>query len=342
MNFSDECDGAIDALASMRMRGTCDIANENPLAVDALRGTMWEDKWRGTLTEYLTQVNVHDLATKTINRLRAHSVANWNLTGEHVSLGRMGLGTFGWKYDPEVIREAVGLGINLIDTAESYGYGKVEKHLGDALEGLDTSFLTIATKVARNHMSYKATYNAGLRSFAALGETIDLLQLHWPVMTKLPETVTALGELVDNEVIYSIGVSNFSIDQIECIQSLLEPYDRVRSVQVRYNLVDRGIERALLPYCQEHGVEVIAYSPLGQGFGNILKRDASHALRGVAKVYGATEAQVALAWVASHDGVIPIPRTNNTQHVKEIVAAKGLHLSKDTINRLDEAFPRQE
>lgn len=354
MNYCEELEDVIKGLEYLIHRGNhpIQLLDENPLVVDALRGSMWELKYRGTLTEYLGDIGYghqtfQDLAWHTIQRLQdACTKPKWpfGTYGNYIALEPIGLGTFGWSYDIDVIVEAMKGGIRFIDTAESYGYGKVEKALGLVLRGWVGESMIIATKVSRNHMSYQATLNAAKRSADVLGASLNLYQIHWPVMPQLYDTMKAMVQLWHDKRVDNVGVCNFSIDQLLTAQSLAQSHEskfKVQAIQVRYNLADRGIERALLPYCKEHGITVIAYSPLGQGFNNILAHDKEHVLHHIAKVYGCTEAQVALAWIMSH-GAIPIPRTNNISHAKEIAATKGLKLAKSMVTYLDNAFPIQE
>jgi len=323
--------------------------DENPWVVDALRGSLHEMAWRGTLTEYFYKnpLHVNHLSKRAITRLE-HLEGRLTETDSDDSIlcdCEIGLGTYGWKYDPAVIHRAMNSGIRLIDTAETYGYGRVEEALGKALRNnprtIGDDYPILATKVARTHLSHNSIIKAADRSIGRLEHKIDLYQVHRPnPKYPLHGIVEALRLLHSRGSIGAIGVCNFSVDQLMDIQYEMYPA-RLSSVQVRYSLVDRGMERALLHYCQSIGLSVIAYSPLGQKFPKAMSIGMP-ALTVVAKNYGATEAQIALAWLMSWERVIPIPRTNNVDHVNEITESVQLDLSDDDICFLDDAFPITE
>jgi diketogulonate reductase-like aldo/keto reductase len=315
-------------------------AEEDCWAVDALRGSLYELKWRRTLTQYFIDNPNHlsSMADRAIDRLWQLPEVKWDNTNSPLRDIRMGLGTFGWKYDPEVISKALSMDVALIDTAETYGYGRVETELGKVLED-DVWNPIVATKVSRSHLSYDSVINAARRSIDKLG-AIDLYQIHWPnPKYPLDQSMSAMVTLRDHGAIGGIGVCNFSVDQLITAQSLAYPYG-IQSIQVRYNLLDRGIERALMPYCWEIGLPIIAYSPLGQKFSRMLKADNNDLLTILASKYDATEAQIALAWmIGTADRIIPIPRTNNPDHAIEIMDAVEIELSADDVELLDDEFP---
>lgn len=316
-----------------------DWAQEDAGAVDAIRGSIYEQRWRGTLIEYVAEHPIAPMVSRAIERLSLLEEPHWP-EPVPLDLGLIGIGTYKWKYDTSIIARAFDQGIQFIDTAETYGYGRVEIALGTVTIPLH---IVVASKVARNRMAYQSVLNAAQRTLDRLGlPQITVYQIHWPNPTyDLRMTMRAMIDLIDCGSVWAIGLCNVSIDQIQSAQHALLPDHRVSTVQVRYNLVDRGVERALLPYCKEHQIQVIAYSPLGQGFGAILSADKHGVLRDQAMMYEATEAQIALAWLISK-GVIPIPRTNKLEHVDEIADAPYIELDPADVNELDEAFPIKE
>ena len=213
----------------------------------------------------------------------------------------LGLGTYGWDYSPEVIEKAIYEGVELIDTAETYGYGKVEKELGKILVRLDRVPL-IATKVSRNHMSKKAVLAAAKRSRDNLQiDRIQLYQLHWP-SPKVPweETFEALGELVETKVIQRVGVSNMCLGQVVKAQTLAKENGfELSCLQTRLNLQDPSANQWLIPKVLKAGLTVLAYSPLAQGK---LKKQVKDSLKFV---------------LAS--GAVPLVKTNSTIHLEEIL-----------------------
>ncbi len=308
----------------------------NPYIVDALRGTVSELGYRGTLTEYF-QENPNEygnVVIKTIERLG--NLGETTLQTKPLPLDeKIGLGTYGWKYNHAIIDRATNLGIKLIDTAETYGYGRVETALGEYLSSSKKDVF-IATKVGRNHLSYKSIIKAAQRSLDRLQvKRINLYQIHrlnpsYPIF----EMRKAMEKLISDGVIENVGVSNFSIDQIQA-------FGFVQSVQIRYNPLDRGAERALIPFCKERGIKILAYSPLGQRFSNILKEDKESILSKIAQELQCNPATVVLAWIISK-GLVPIPRTNKIEHVDDIIKAKDLVLRPFHIEQINMHFPIKE
>jgi diketogulonate reductase-like aldo/keto reductase len=224
------------------------------------------------------------------------------------------------------------LGMTLIDTAEMYADGGAEEVVGEALRGRrDGAF--VVSKVLPSHASRTATIAACEQSLKRLGtDRIDLYLLHWRGNYALEDTLTGFEALLKAGKIRSWGVSNFDTEDME---ELLEAGGAaVAANQVLYNLSRRGIEHDLLPWSAEHGVPVMAYSPIEQGrlLGN-------RVLGQVAAAHNATPAQVALAFVLSRPGVIPIPKSGNVAHVRENAAAAEIVLSAADLAALDAAFP---
>ncbi|MCC8934646.1 aldo/keto reductase [Rhizobium sp. 'Codium 1'] len=236
------------------------------------------------------------------------------------------------KVEIDTIRLALDLGMTVIDTAEMYGDGGAERIVGTALKDRrEDAFLV--SKVLPWNASYSGTIKACHASLDRLGtDHLDLYLLHWRGEYPLDDTVAAMEELKVAGRIRAWGVSNFDIGDME---ELLEVADGKNcSVnQVLYNLSRRGIEFDLLPWCQEHGIPVMAYSPIEQG--RIL--DNSELIH-IAKAYQATPAQVALAFLMEREGVIPIPKTSSPRRLQENREAVDLDISEDDWARLDAAF----
>ncbi len=305
------------------------------LTNDAVRGSLYEVEWRDSLDAYVKKFPTSGIHRRAVVRLKAHVEPDWPESVLDVTHG-IGLGTYGWTYDSSIIETAMLGGIQFIDTAETYGCGRVEEALGPIL----SPECFIATKVSHQHLSRQSVYNAYARSVEKLGR-IDLYQVHWPnPKFDLAETMAAMSKLMSTGKIQAIGLCNVSWDQLCAAQVALSeagPH-RIDFVQVRYNLLDRQIEDVLLPYCLEHKVRVIAYSPLGQNFKTILQADRYDVFAGLGDYYDdATPAQIALAWCMHHN-TLPIPRTNNIAHAKEIAEARYLELELDDLELLDESF----
>jgi diketogulonate reductase-like aldo/keto reductase len=251
-----------------------------------------------------------------------------------VSVPVIGLGTWRYVGGPEPLRRGIALGANLIDTAERYG---TEEAVGRAVEGIRSSVF-VATKVRHENLRYEDVLRAADNSLLALGtEWIDLYQIHRPnAEVPIAETMSALDELVDMGKVRYIGVSNFSVVQFQAAQAASR--HPIVSNQLRYSLVNRTIEDALLPFCQKHGVTVIAYSPLSRGISNLTGGLSDQALMRIAAAEGRTPAQVALNWCISKPNVIAIPRASTVAHVEDICAACGWRLSEESTAVLEAAY----
>ena len=252
----------------------------------------------------------------------------------------LGQGTWGMaegRRPPQVeigaLRVGIELGMTLIDTAEMYANGGAELLVGEAIAGRrDEVFLV--SKVLPGNATFHGTINACERSLARLGtDQIDLYLLHWRGRVELSETVEAFRVLVDRGMIRYWGVSNFDLtDMGELLE--LPGGAAVATDQVLFNLKRRGVEHGLLPWCRKHGIPIMAYSPFDHD--GMLEHPA---LRRVADELHATPAQVALAWVLTHDDVTTIPRAGTPAHVRENRAAHDLELTPHALAELDRAFP---
>jgi diketogulonate reductase-like aldo/keto reductase len=231
------------------------------------------------------------------------------------------------------LRTGLDLGMTLIDTAEMYADGGAEELVGEAIAGRrDEVFLV--SKVLPQHATREGTLAACARSLARLGtEWIDLYLLHWRGPVPLEETLEGFVDLRRSGMIRHWGVSNFDVDDLNEVIAL-DGGDMLGTDQVLYNLTRRGIEYDLIPWCEKHGLPIMAYSPIEQG------RALQHpTVRGIAKRHHAAPAQVALAWVLRRDGIIAIPKAGSSDHVRENRQALDLHLSARDMSELDLAFP---
>ena len=141
-------------------------------------------------------------------------------------------------------------------------------------------------------------------------------------------------ELVDAGKIRFIGVSNFSVEQLQASQKALGQYPIV-SNQVRYNLIDRTIEQDLLPYCQANHVTVIAYCPLARGLNRIRDCDPSGVINELARTTGKSPAQIVINWCLCKKGVVAIPKGNSTEHILDNCGASDWRLSQEQLALLN-------
>ncbi|AXV15542.1 aldo/keto reductase [Neorhizobium sp. SOG26] len=255
----------------------------------------------------------------------------------------IGLGTWMMGEDPakaqieiESLRRGLDLGMTLIDTAEMYGEGGAEKITGAAIEGRrDEVFLV--SKVYPWNASRQGVVEACERSLKRLKtDRLDLYLLHWRGEHPLAETVAGFEALRQSGKIGAWGVSNFHLDDMQELTAV-PGGENCAANQVLFNLSRRGIEYDLLPWCQERGIPVMAYSPIEQG-----RLAKSPELIRIAKAYQATPAQVALAFLLERDGVIAIPKSASPHRVEENAEAAELDLSDDDWLALDAAFPPPE
>lgn len=236
------------------------------------------------------------------------------------------------------LRAGVELGLTVIDTAEMYADGGAEEVVGEAIRGLRDR-VTLVSKVypwhAGGHKMREAC-EASLRRLKS--DYLDLYLLHWPGEFPLAETVEAMEALVAQGKIRRWGVSNFDTDDMQALWQV--PGGRgCATNQVLYHLASRGIEYDLLPWCQQQQLPVMAYSPLAQA-GRLRDGLISHpALNGLAREKGVTVAQLLLAWIISHKGMMAIPKAGSIAHVKENAAALEVVLDENDIAVMEKAFP---
>lgn len=230
------------------------------------------------------------------------------------------------------VRAGLDAGLRLIDTAEMYGEGRTESLVGEAIAGRrDEVFLV--SKVYPHNASRKGMRSACTNSLRRLKtDRIDLYLLHWSGSVPLAETLEAFGDLQHAGHIRAWGVSNLDTAGMEALWDLSGGRE-VQTDQVLYNLMRRGIEWDLLPWLREHGVPVMAYSPLEQG--RLLKHTG---LVRFAEGRGMTAAQAALAWLLEKDDVIAIPKTASAARLQENLRALAQPLDAAELAELDRLF----
>ena len=243
------------------------------------------------------------------------------------------------RHPPAVEEEAVhtgtSLGLTLIDTSGNYGNGRSEQFIGHAIAGQrDRIFLV--SKVESNEVSGDGIARACAASLARLGtDHLDLYLLHSPVpSTQFSSVVAAFERLRAAGKIRAWGVSNFNVGQMEDLFRVPDGH-RCATNQVPYSLNYRHIEPAVLSWCKQHNMPVMAYSPLG-GDNNLLVGDRT--LAQIAAMHDCSAAAVALAWVIRSGSVIAIPESGSPAHVKENAVAISLALTPRDLQTLDAAF----
>src|SRR6266568_4859717 len=238
--------------------------------------------------------------------------------------------------EEEALRTGLSLGMTLIDTAEMYGDGRSERLIGGVITGQrDRVFLV--SKVWPNHVAGAGIARACEASLARLGtDHLDLYLLHWPSRdADLSSIVAAFESLRAAGKIRAWGVSNFKVSDMEDLFRVSHG-DRCATNQVPYSVGSRGIEHDLLPWCEQHGMPVMAYSPLG-GPGASLLRDPTLAHIGAA--HSCSAAAVALAWSIRSGNIFAIPESGSVAHVKANAVALALTLTPQELQALDAALP---
>ena len=238
------------------------------------------------------------------------------------------------KDEAAALKLGIELGVTLIDTAEMYGNGAAEEVVADAIAG-QRDRLFIVSKVYPHNASRSGTPAACERSLKRLRtDRIDLYLLHWRGSHPLAETVEAFEALKDAGKIRYWGVSNLDTSDMQELWRVPHGTSCATN-QVLYHPDTRGIEFDLLPWCTQHNVPIMAYSPVGQG-GRLLR---SPALAAVAKRHNATPAQIAIAWGMRHGNVISIPKASSAAHVRENAAAGEIELTQQDLADIDAAHP---
>jgi diketogulonate reductase-like aldo/keto reductase len=255
-----------------------------------------------------------------------------------VEIPVIGLGTWNLERDDRAaavaaLRRGLELGMVHIDTAEMYGTGRAEEIVAEAIAGQrDRVFLV--SKVLPQHADAAACRRACEASLRRLGtDRLDLYLLHWRGDTPLGETIGAFEALVAEGKIRAWGVSNFDDTDLEEAEQIAP--GRVACNQVLYHLLERTIEHRVIPWCEQRGVAVVAYSPFGSNGGFPRRRE----LDSIAARLGATPRQVALAYLTRRPQVIAIPKTGSAAHAEELAGADRVTLDAAALAALDSAFP---
>ncbi|HEY0317775.1 MAG TPA: aldo/keto reductase [Solirubrobacterales bacterium] len=284
------------------------------------------------------------MAANAISDESVGTAALGDLTVRRLGYGAMritGNGVWGPPADHDesiaVLRRAVELGVNLIDTADSYGPYVSEQLIAEALHPYPED-LVIATKGGLTRTGpgewprngrpehLREACEGSLKRLRV--ERIDLYQLHAPdPEVPYEESVGTLKELQDEGKIRHVGVSNVSVDQLATAREVVD----VVSVQNRFNLGNRQAAD-VLAVCQAEGIPFIPWFPLEAGS----PAEPGGAAAEIAERHGATPAQVALAWLLRTPAALPIPGTSSVAHLEENLAAAALQLNDEEMTSLTE------
>jgi aryl-alcohol dehydrogenase-like predicted oxidoreductase len=297
-----------------------------------------------------------------------------------VGFGAWAIGGGGWEFgwgpqqdDQSVaaIRRALEHGVNWIDTAAAYGFGRSEAIVGRALEGLDErpyvftkcSLLEGDGRRVVHSLKRDSILREAQRSLERLGiDAIDLYQIHWPIPDEdIEEGWGALAELKQQGLVRHIGVSNFDLPQLERIQEVAP----VETLQPEYSLIERDVEREILPFCERHDIGVIVYSPMSSGLltGAMTPQriedlpdddwrrrderfqepqlsrnlDVVARLTAVAERHGTVPGAVAIAWALRNPAVDgAIVGFRRPDQVDPLIGAAGLQLSAEDVATIED------
>jgi aryl-alcohol dehydrogenase-like predicted oxidoreductase len=311
-------------------------------------------------------------------QLRTTQLGSTGLEITRVGLGAWAIGGGGWEFGwgPQedeqsiaTIHHALEQGVNWIDTAAAYGFGRSERIVGRALEGLaqrpyvftKASLLEGPDRRVVHSLRRDSILREAQASLDRLGiDAIDLYQIHWPIpAADIEEGWAALAELKEQGLVRHIGVSNFDAEQLRRIASIAP----VETLQPQYSLVEREAEKELLPTAEREGIGVIVYSPMGSGIltgrmtrervrelpdddwrrhdGRFQEPRLSRSLalvdrlRAIADRHGTTPGAVAVAWTLRNPAVDgAIVGFRRPDQVDPILAAVGLELTDDDANQL--------
>lgn len=234
------------------------------------------------------------------------------------------------------LQAGLDAGMSHIDTAEMYG--DAELVVAEAIaDRRDEVFLV--SKVLPSNASRKGTIAACERSLKRLGtDRLDCYLLHWRGQVPLAETVAAFGELKAAGKIASWGVSNFDVDDLNEL-SKLAGKGAIACNQVLYHVQERAIEHRVIPWCESHGVAVLAYSPFGHNDFPSPRSPGGKILQQIADAHQATPRQVALAFLTRRPSVFAIPKASSATHAADNAVASALTLSAAELADIGKAFP---
>lgn len=310
---------------------------------------------------------------------------SFGMTGMEITpigFGSWAVGGSGWAgaWGPQddeeavgAIRRAVELGMNWVDTAAVYGLGHSEELVARALDGIpEADRPYVFTKCSLVWDENSEVHNVLKKDSGKLEcedslrrlktDVIDLYQIHWPIPNEdIEEGWEAMAELKDEGKVRHIGVSNFDVSQMRRCEEIAP----VETLQPPYNMLERDIEESILPYCEENGIGVIAYSPMKSGLltGKMTRERVENMpdddwrkthpdfnepklsynlklvdlLREIGDSHDASPAEVAIAWTLRHPAVTAaIAGGRRPDQVEGIIGAADLDLTEKDLDRIEE------
>ncbi len=260
------------------------------------------------------------------------------------SVSVLGQGTWRMEADDRdgciaALRRGLDLGMTHIDTAELYGRGRVEEEIVSKAIAGRREEVFLVSKVLPSHADQEGTVRACEQSLKRLGtDHLDCYLLHWPGDVPLEQTIAGFEALVKAGKIRAWGVSNFDVSELDEALAVAGP-GRIACNQVLYHLEQRAMEHRVLPWCEQHGVAVVAYSPFGAGAFPRAGASGRKVLDDIAQAHGASAHQVALAFLTRRPSVLAIPKHSSVAHAEDNARAADLALTTEELKRIEAAFP---
>jgi len=259
-------------------------------------------------------------------------------------VAEIGQGSWRLEQSPETeaiaaVRRGLDLGLTHIDTAEMYGSGAAERLIGKAISGRRAQVFLVS-KVLPSNASSRGTIAACEASLQRLGtDYLDCYLLHWRGSVPLADTIAAFERLQRDGKIRSWGVSNFDAADLDEVEAIAGPGHPACN-QVLYHLRERAIEHSVIPWCEQRGTAVVAYTPFGQSDAAYSRKSAGgRVLQEIAKSHGATPRQVALRFLLRNPTSFAIPKAVQPEHIAENAGATQIALTDADIAKIEAAFP---
>lgn len=255
-------------------------------------------------------------------------------------LNRLGIGTynFGFDYENEkrIILEAFKNGLFMIDTAEMYENGKSEEAIGKSIKEIDRNKLFIIGKILPNNINnYLESCKSSLKRLNI--DYFDLYLLHWKDNVNLIEFVNNMENLKALGLIKNWGVSNFDVSDLEELFKIPNG-NKCFLNQCLYNIVERGVEYDLIPWCKKNNVLFMAYSPLCNNKENREKALNSNSLKQIAKKYNTNIETIMLSFILRNENINTICKTSNLSHLYNNLKSLDIKLDEIDLKMIDIEF----
>ena len=259
---------------------------------------------------------------------------------KNIKLNRLGIGTynFGLDYENEktILQEAFKNGLFMIDTAEMYENGKSEENVGKAIKEIDRNKLFIIGKILPNNINnYLESCKSSLKRLNI--DCFDLYLLHWRNNVNLIEFVNNMEHLKALGLIKNWGVSNFDVSDLEELFKIPNG-NKCFVNQCLYNVVERGVEYDLIPWCKKNNVLFMAYSPLCNNKENRKKALNSNSLKQIAKKYNTNIETIMLSFILRNENINTICKTSNLSHLNNNLKSIDIKLDEYDLKMIDIEF----